>query len=446
MQTKKENKPVPTNKGAIQTTKGDNMITISLQEKSNNLIAIEPITPIVCGNSNYCIEIAFSESWNSITNKVAIVVVGNQKTAISFTGNTFKLPALPNTFKLSLVIMSDETETEKLTTSVLELETEPTLTSASIEEFEPLSEYAQTVLGKITEFANGTAKVKFAETADTAKNTSNPNLLINSDFRVNQRGQTTYTGTTSGTYTADRWCLYDDGGTFSTQTNTLTIANQYYVFVQSIEDYASLLGKTLTLSIKVSSISSPDDYRLYYRDTAQHDPVQASITGPGIFTYTFTPDTSATKLQVGIRNRTAGASISFEYIKLELGTTATTFSPRPYAEELVLCQRYYQKIKSNYGGTNLNMAIARSSTTVRIFVNLTATLRTAPTIINKNINIFKLSDSTTLTIADNSLTLQCCSNNQCVLNFTTTGLTAGTLYFVSDANGLGQYELDAELY
>ncbi|WP_277668746.1 hypothetical protein [Caproiciproducens galactitolivorans] len=31
------------------------------------------------------------------------------------------------------------------------------------------------------------------------------------------------------------------------------------------------------------------------------------------------------------------------WAKLELGGTATAFSPRPYAEELLLCQRFFER-------------------------------------------------------------------------------------------------------
>ena len=37
---------------------------------------------------------------------------------------------------------------------------------------------------------------------------SNPNLLINPDFAINQRGQSTYTGISAYTYTVDRWCIW----------------------------------------------------------------------------------------------------------------------------------------------------------------------------------------------------------------------------------------------
>ena len=39
-------------------------------------------------------------------------------------------------------------------------------------------------------------------------------------------------------------------------------------------------------------------------------------------------------------------NIDIEYVKLEMGELATPLSPRPYAEELAMCQRYYQVHKN----------------------------------------------------------------------------------------------------
>jgi hypothetical protein len=60
-------------------------------------------------------------------------------------------------------------------------------------------------------------------------------------------------------------------------------------------------------------------------------------------TYTVSEDLTETESvfpQIGIPN---GSILN--WVKLELGSTATAFSPRPYAEELAMCQRYFQPVK-----------------------------------------------------------------------------------------------------
>ena len=60
---------------------------------------------------------------------------------------------------------------------------------------------------------DGTKDYKIAEIGDVY----HPNLVINGDFMVNQRGASTYTGTASGVYTVDMWKLTN--GTLTKSSN-----------------------------------------------------------------------------------------------------------------------------------------------------------------------------------------------------------------------------------
>ena len=161
---------------------------------------------------------------------------------------------------------------------------------------------------------------------------SNPNLLINGDFRnpVNQRGKTSYTG--GGIYSIDRWYLVN--------SPTLTVQDGSIKFEQSSS--AAYTGRLVykfekalpanyyTISMKILSCNggaSMDDF----------GGISNGFTG--IFTATTTSEVALSKLQFYVA---AGRSLEIEWIKLEQGTIATPFVPRLYAEELVLCQRYYR--------------------------------------------------------------------------------------------------------
>lgn len=54
-------------------------------------------------------------------------------------------------------------------------------------------------------------------------NISNPNLLINPDFKINQRGQNSYSSTKDN-YTVDRWKLYNSTLTVNSD-KTITLKN-----------------------------------------------------------------------------------------------------------------------------------------------------------------------------------------------------------------------------
>lgn len=161
---------------------------------------------------------------------------------------------------------------------------------------------------------------------------SNSNLLINSDFRnpINQRGQTSYTG--GGIYSIDRWMLGNSA--------TLTVQDGSIKFEQSsgatntgrlVYKFENALpANYYTISVKVLNCNggaSMDDF--------------GTITDgfTGVFTATTTSEKELSTLRFYIA---AGRSIEIEWIKLEQGTVATPFVPRLYAEEMVLCKRYYQ--------------------------------------------------------------------------------------------------------
>lgn len=178
---------------------------------------------------------------------------------------------------------------------------------------------------------------------------SNPNLLINGDFRVNQRGQEEYGNATQ--YTVDRWQLTTrTNANISFNATTKTLSNTGTTsgfFIQRIEpnDVAKIWGKTWTFSVKINGTVYSQTF------TA---PSTAPTTSQGIApTLVCIQGLCRIRLFYYAQNGTIGftfdiwqGSVTIEYAKLELGSVATPFSPRPYAEELLLCQRYYQ-IRSN---------------------------------------------------------------------------------------------------
>lgn len=129
-----------------------------------------------------------------------------------------------------------------------------------------------------------------------AVNYSNPNLLINPDFRVNQRGAS---GTISAAgYFVDRWQLTN--GTVTVNADgTLTLDG---TITQILEN---AVGADVTASANAGTASYDDATR----------------------TFTLTA---------------SGEVIA--WAKLEVGSVATPFSPPDPVAELNKCQRYYQKI------------------------------------------------------------------------------------------------------
>lgn len=175
---------------------------------------------------------------------------------------------------------------------------------------------------------------------------SNPNLLINGDFGVNQRGKTSYTGTNSVSYTVDRWALYwSEGFSYDVSTKTITATSNGSI-IQYMEDSKNLLGKTLTLSCKVNDVLYSKTATLNSSYNANTYVIDFDIGNTG-FKLQLYWHNELSIFRVMIATNSAPASISVDYVKLEIGSVATPFSPRPYAEELALCQRYFQALKGN---------------------------------------------------------------------------------------------------
>lgn len=220
----------------------------------------------------------------------------------------------------------------------------------------------------------------------------NRNAIINGDFRVNQRQATSIA---DDAYCLDRWNILSDGATITVAQSTVapsdgrfslamqsgTNAKKFGV-AQYIENLncVGMFGQTVTLSFKarVSNATNLPNIKAGIlswsstADTLTSDFVSswaASGTTPTLITnWTFenTPsnlgvttswatyrvqgviDTlNAANVAVFIwSDSTANTTSDVLYVtdvQCEIGTIATPFERRSMAEQLLLCQRYYEK-------------------------------------------------------------------------------------------------------
>lgn len=156
---------------------------------------------------------------------------------------------------------------------------------------------------------------------------SNPNLLDNPDFRVNMRGNSSYS---KYGMSVNRWMLSsNDSITITPKSNGGITFNapkaSPTTLYQKLE--TPIIGKA-TLSIKVSSISGELSYFASGRSSQ-------TIRTPGV--YTMTPEgTSGNPItEVSIFAGAGGISTTadIDWVKLELGDNATSFVPPNYNEE-----------------------------------------------------------------------------------------------------------------
>lgn len=265
---------------------------------------------------------------------------------------------------------------------------------------------------------------------------SNPNLIINGDFRINQRGNTTYS---SSGYTVDRWQNSNNYGTLTKSSNYITFSASggTAYLVQRIEDSGNLVGKTVTLSVCLS-----DDTIYSATETLQavansYATIFFEWGNVRIYYY------SATGYFAPTIHITDGNSVSVKWVKLELGSVATPYCVIPYAQELALCQRYYQKFSTS-SSDSIFIATGIASTTSNVYVPLTyqRMRNVKPTITYGNYDVY--GNGTGYTATAVSVYSKTNEGNCVLLSVTSSGLTKGYPYFFR-LNKSGYLTLDAEI-
>lgn len=228
---------------------------------------------------------------------------------------------------------------------VTELDALPSFTDESLL---PVHNGAGLKKGKLTQLTDYIAKIF-----------SNPNLLLNSNFEVDQRGRGTYTNnTTKPTYTLDRWMsinakvVYNTDGTVTITSLATTDTSSW--FKQILEH---TINDTCTLSCKITAVTG--NAYLY-----NHVSGKKIAKGINYVTLTYLKEASIELKQ--------GASITIEWIKLEKGSKVTAYVAPSYANELQKCMMYY-----NVVNTPLNGYI---TTQIYMGCEALANMRTKPTI------------------------------------------------------------------
>ena len=219
------------------------------------------------------------------------------------------------------------------------------------------------------------------------------NALINSDFRINQRGFSSTT--TNGTYGFDRWRVDASGGTTTYSAQTFSPGNSisgqeptnyarvitsgqsntngtYSLLRQPIEDVRTFAGQAIVVSFWAKAASGTPKVAVeleqnfgtggsagvtqYAGQVTLSTSWQRftlitslpSISGKTVGTsshllFTFIlsggPDWSSRSGSIGIQSNT----FDFWGVQLEQNYQPTPFEQRPYGVELALCQRYYYR-------------------------------------------------------------------------------------------------------
>jgi len=188
------------------------------------------------------------------------------------------------------------------------------------------------------------------------------NILVNADFRINQRAYVSAATLAAGAYGHDRFKAGASGGDYSfTQ-----LASSTQVTIAS--------GKSLIQVVEDKNVVG-GSYVLSWTGTALARVGVNSATPSGTFVVS----------PILITGQTAGTTMSVEFnagtlntAQLELGTVATPFERRPIGVELALCQRYLPAF-TPLGEDPLGIGFCPNATLIDVVVNFQVPARVAVT-------------------------------------------------------------------
>ena len=260
------------------------------------------------------------------------------------------------------------------------------------------------------------------------------NVLINSEFRINQRAYASAANLASGSYGFDRW-----KSTFTNTTLTFTSAPQgQMVTINS--------GGSIEQIVERENVSA-GTYVLSWTGTATGRVYNTGATPPS---YAASPIvvTLDGLANVEVEFTASGGTRTLWKPQLEQNRQPTPFEQRPIGVELSLCQRYYQRVTA-VGATGtiakLTSLGVQASTTTASFVTLfSPAMRSAPTMSGAGAEV---SDDTTFASVIYTLSLANATGltGQVIATHPASGATNRPVYIRASVNNTAYIDYSAEL-
>ena len=278
---------------------------------------------------------------------------------------------------------------------------------------------------------------------------SNPNLLTNPDFRVNQRGMTEY----SSGYSADRWfiegnkCTVTAGADGVLIKSAIKLDSNAHVFRQKAENPLAPGKYTLSLNVlevsgvwsaRIRTVNASGDYVDSYYTSVLHNGVNKVSVDLSEGEY-------ISAVSVGINKGTeAGNSLKLAWVKPEVGDGATPFVPPDPATELAKCQRYLYVLRGSL--LRAGLAEAYSTSYAIFYLYAPASFRTIPSVSFENVVLSSTKDGSVYSEAASIQVRGCNSNAVKLLVNAADSLTIGEQYELSHKpDTTGSIILSAEL-
>ena len=431
---------------------------INVKEERNILSFVGDVFDIVANSTNFYLKFELDSEWDLNTIVTAIFNFDGKYVYVELDENRMcQIPAT-NSSRIWFCITTEPDEISKLSSTILSLDVKESGETdlSNIEEYRSVH---SNMLGVVHNLLAGNMAVKSAEYANVAGSSlsqvsltgdetiageknftgrikhnsnivpdctevSNPNWVLNANFRINQRGSSTYTRAGEDIYTVDRWGIFKGNGTFTVLTHTLEATDETSptVFGQWIEDTYFLKGKTITASATVDgvryskTITLPETFVFgedYINNIYECDDFVFRI----YFYVDWTIEKSVMGVQFLLEN---GKSITIDDVKVEESAFETKFTQRSTVEDLTLCQRYYQALST------WSLGYALSTSKIVFFAPTITTMRNVGKVTVSNPPSYYL-DNQKITM-DGAIKLN--SKGQNGIQFTYTSPTAIVKYSI----------------
>lgn len=275
------------------------------------------------------------------------------------------------------------------------------------------------------------------------------NLLMNPDFRINQRGKSEY----STGYTVDRWYISTDKCKAAPEsdgirlTASVALASNTHAFWQNLEFPPA--GGEYTLSLNVPEVSGVWSARIRTVNASGDyvDSYYTSLLHKGVnkVSVDLSESEYISAVSVGINKGTeAGNSLKLAWVKLESGSLATPFVPPDPATELAKCQRYLYVLRGSL--LRAGLAEAYSTSYALFYLYAPASFRTVPSVSFENVVLSSTKDGSVYSEAASIQVRGCNSNAVKLLVNAADSLTIGEQYELSHKpDTTGSIILSAEL-
>jgi len=195
---------------------------------------------------------------------------------------------------------------------------------------------------------------------------SGRNLIINGDFRINQREYVSGASTTSNQYTLDRWYTRIETGTFA-----FTAAPQGQPVAIGVPGFERYFAQVI----------ERENFQTGTHVVSWEGTAKGAIfdKGGSAVSYNSSPFTFTSSGTADTVLEFAGEADTVWNVKVERGSVPTPFATSPIGQELALCQRYYWRMKQDGGYATVGTGAFWQQGDMRVALPSPVSMRASPT-------------------------------------------------------------------